>query len=484
MKKGQHFGDMPTGEFRKYGHHLIDWIADYIDRMDDIPVLPDVKPGDIAGSLPNSAPDLPDSMDDMLADIDKVVMPGMTHWNHPEFLAYFSITGSGPGILGDLLSSAFNVNGMLWKTCPSLTEIEQVTLDWLRQLLGLPESFWGIVYDTASVSSMHAIAAAREQLNLDIRSRGMSGRQDLPLLRLYASDQAHSSIEKAAITLGLGLESVRKIPSDDRFKMRTDLLAQAIQEDRRNGYLPFCVVATVGTTSTTSIDPVPEIADICERENLWLHVDAAYGGAAAIVPEKQSVLDGCDRADSLVTNPHKWLFVPIDFSAFYTRKPEILKRAFSLVPEYLRTSDDDQVENLMDYGIQLGRRFRALKLWFVLRYFGRQGLIDRIRQHLDWTTEFVSWINNEPEFEIMAPAPFSTICLRAHPENLDDQTELNRLNEALLNSINNQRKIYLSHTKLDGNYVLRLGIGNLRTEPRHLENAWQIIRDSYQQLDH
>jgi len=304
----------------------------------------------------------------------------------------------------------------------------------------------------------------------------------LSRLRLYTSDQAHSSIEKAAITLGLGLDSVRKIPSDDQFRMQPAELDKSIREDRSNGWLPFCVVATVGTTSTTSIDPVPKIADISERENLWLHVDAAYGGAAAIVPGIENVLAGCERADSLVTNPHKWLFVPIDFSAFYTRKPEILKRAFSLVPEYLRTSQDSEVENLMDYGIQLGRRFRALKLWFVLRYFGRDGLAARIKQHMDWAQEFVSWINEDPNFEMMAPTPFSTLCFRAHPKGSDDTQKLKTLNEQLLESIIDKREVYLSHTKLHDNYVLRIAIGNLRTEKRHLERAWEIIRESYQEV--
>jgi len=484
MPSKDNLGDMPTKEFREYGHQLIDWIADHFENIDNVPVLPDVQPGEIKNKIPKSAPESGEPMEAIFQDIDTVVMPGMTHWNHPDFLAYFSITGSGPGILGDLLSTAFNVNGMLWKTCPSATELEQVSLDWLRQLLGLPESFWGIVYDTASVSSMHAIAAAREQLNLQIREKGMAGRTDLSRLRLYTSDQAHSSIEKAAITLGLGLESVHKIPSDDHFRMRPDELEKAIEEDRSNGWKPFCVVATVGTTSTTSIDPVPEIADICERENLWLHVDAAYGGAAAIVSGMEDVLADCERADSLVTNPHKWLFVPIDFSAFYTRKPEILKRAFSLVPEYLRTSQDSNVENLMDYGIQLGRRFRALKLWFVLRYFGRDGLAARIKQHIDWAHEFVAWIENDPNFEMMAPTPFSTLCFRAHPNNMDDPETLNTLNEQLLESINDKREVYLSHTKLRDDYVLRIAIGNLRTEQRHLERAWEIIKDSYREFEH
>ncbi len=473
-----HLGDMPAADFRQFAHQLVDWVADYLEKIEQHPVLPEVTPGFLRAQLPATPPLSGEAMENILADIDRLIMPGMTHWNDPSFFAYFAITGSGPGILGDLLSTAFNINGMLWKTCPSATELEQVTLDWLRQMLGLPKNFWGIIYDTASISSMHALAAAREQLiDLRIREEGLAGRAEVPRLRLYTSEHAHSSIEKAAIALGLGTAGVRKIAVDENFRMRPDTLAQAIAEDRRNGWRPFCVVATVGTTSTTSIDPVPEIAAICEQENLWLHVDAAYGGAAAVVPEMRHVIDGCERADSIVMNPHKWLFVPFDFSAFYTRKPEVLRRAFSLVPEYLRTAQDSQVENLMDYGIQLGRRFRALKLWFVLRYFGWEGLAARIREHIRLAQQFAGWIEAHPDFERMAPTPFSTVCFRAHPARLNDEEALNQLNERLLEAVNTTREVFLSHTKLNGRYVLRLAIGNLRTEERHVRRAWEIIHE-------
>ena len=474
--------DMPLEEFRRAGYQLVDWIVEHFRQIDQVPVLPKVAPGDIKALLPANPPNTGEAMENILADIDRVIMPGITHWNHPNFFAYFSITGSGPGILGELLSAALNVNGMLWKTSPAATEVEQVVLDWLRQMLDLPANFWGIIYDTASVSSMHAIAAAREQLKeLYVREKGMAGRPDLPRLRLYTSAQAHSSIEKAAITLGIGLENVRKIPVDSEFRMVPQLLEEAIREDRKAGWQPFCVVATVGTTSTTSIDPVPEIVRICQRENLWLHVDAAYGGSAAVVPEMRHVLAGCEEADSIVVNPHKWLFVPIDLSAFYTRKPHILKRAFSLVAEYLRTDADSQVENLMDYGIQLGRRFRALKLWFVIRYFGTEGIVNRIRFHLSLAQKMANWIDQHPHFRRMAPTPFSTICFRAEPAELTNREELNRFNELLLEKINAQRKIFLSHTKLNDNYVLRMAIGNLRTSETHLEAAWKLIQDKYRE---
>ncbi|MEJ2635164.1 MAG: pyridoxal-dependent decarboxylase [Calditrichia bacterium] len=476
-------GDMPPEEFRKYGHQLIDWLADHFNHLDEVPVLPKVQPGDIRDKLPASAPVEGESMEKILEDVDRIIMPGMTHWNHPDFFAYFSITGSGPGILGELLSAAFNVNGMLWKTCPSATELEETVMDWLRRMLGLPEAFWGIIYDTASVSSMHAIAAAREQVeNVNIRENGLSGRNGAPRLRLYTSEHSHSSIEKAAITLGIGTKGVQKIPVDDQFRMKPGALEAAIAEDRRNGWMPFCVVATVGTTSTTSIDPVPQIAKICKRENLWLHVDAAYGGSAAVVPEMHYVLDGCEQADSIVVNPHKWMFVPIDLSAFYTRKPEVLKRAFSLVPEYLKTTEDSKVENLMDYGIQLGRRFRALKLWFVLRYFGQEGIIRRIRNHIGYAATVAEWIDQHPDFERVAPTPFSTICFRAHPVGMNDTKSLNRLNERLLQAVNDTRKVFLSHTKLGENYVIRMAIGNLHTEERHIRLAWDLLQNKLEEL--
>jgi len=471
-------GDMSPEEFRRYGHQLIDWIADFFANIDQVPVLPEIEPGDIRKQLPQEAPGRGEAMSQILADVDQVVMPGMTHWNHPDFHAYFSITGSGPGILAELLSAAFNINGMLWTSCPAATELEQTVLDWLRQLLGLPEDFWGIVYDTASTSSFHAIAAAREQLaDLEIRQKGMSGRAEVPRLRLYASEQAHSSIDKAALAMGLGLDGIRKIPVDAEFRMQPQALARAIAEDRRAGWRPFCVVATLGTTSTTSVDPVANISGICEKERLWLHVDAAYAGPVAILPDMRHHFAGWERADSIVLNPHKWLFVPIDFSAFYTRKPEVLRRAFSLVAEYLRTDRDAEVENFMDYGIQLGRRFRSLKLWFVLRYFGRDGVVARIREHLRLAQLFASWIDAHPDFERMAPAPFSTVCFRAHPAGLDDPAQLDRLNARLLEAINATREVFLSHTKLHGQFVLRLAIGNLRTEERHIRKAWKIIQD-------
>ncbi len=476
-------GDMPADEFRKSGHMLVDWIADYLQNLEKYPVLSKVAPGEIKQSLPDSAPAQGESMDVILEDFNKYIMPGITHWNHPGFMAYFNSTSSSPGILAEFLSAALNVNGMLWKTSPAATELEQVSLNWLRKMLGVPEDFWGIIYDTASISSFHALAAAREQISMTkIKPMRLSGKKDIPRLRLYASEHAHSSIDKAAIALGIGLEGIRKIPGDSEFKMIPALLAEAIEEDKQNGWLPFCAVATIGTTSTTSIDPVPEIAEICAKENIWLHVDAAHGGIAAAVPEMRHILDGIEKADSMVVNPHKWMFTPVDLSVFFTRKPEILKQAFSLVPEYLKTSVDTKVENFMDYGIQLGRRFRSLKLWFILRYFGTNGIADRVRDHLRLGKLFMQWINDNENFELMAPVPFSTICFRAHPADYNSDEKLNELNENLMEAVNKTGKIFITHTKLNNRFVLRLVISGLRTEEKHVNLAEEILNNTLKNI--
>ena len=454
---------MSPEEFRRHGHKVVDWIADYLAHPERYPVLAQVSPGYLLDQLPASGPEQGEPMEEILGDFQKFVIPGMTHWNHPSFFAYFSISGSGPGILGEMLAAALNVNGMLWKTSPAVTELEQVALAWLRQWIGLPDNFFGIIYDTASISSMHAIAAAREMAAPEVRRRG--GTQNLVL---YTSEQAHSSIEKGAIAIGVGQQNVRKIQVDGQFRLMPDALAASIRQDRERGLQPFCISATVGTTSTTSVDPVPAIADIAEQYGLWLHVDAAYAGSAAIAPECRYALVGAERADSLVTNPHKWLFTPTDLSAFYTRRPEILRRAFSLVPEYLRTADNPRAVNFMDYGVPLGRRFRALKLWFVLRYYGREGIIQLIREHIRLAQEFASWVDADPDFERTAPTPFSVVCFR-HRGGAE-------INQALLDRVNATGEVFLSHTALHGEFTLRLAIGNMRTEQRHVERAWELIR--------
>lgn len=467
--------DMPSEEFKKNGYKLVDWIADYLNNIEKYPPLSQVNPGDILNRIPNMPPTIGEDIENVLADVDKIIMDGITHWNHPGFMAYFNSTSSGPGILAELLTAGLGVNGMLWKTSPAFTELERSMMNWFRQMVGLPENYWGIIYDTASTSSMHAIASAREQLDLQIREKGMTGRNDIPRLRLYCSEQAHNSIDKGTLTLGIGLEGIRKIPVNDKFEMIPEKLEEAIKSDIEKGYKPFCVVATVGTTSTTSVDPVKAIADIAEKYNLWLHIDSAYAGVTTMIPEMKWITNGWNRADSLVINPHKWMFTPMDLSVYFTRKPDVLKRAFSLSAEYLRTNQDSEVENLMDYGIQLGRRFRSLKLWFIIRYFGVDGLAERIKNHIKLAQEFKNWIDAEDDFELMAPVPFSTVCFRYNPGNKSEE-ELNRLNEKLLEDINASGKIFLSHTKLNGKFVIRLTIGSIRHEKRHVEEARELIK--------
>ncbi len=474
-----HQGEINLAEFRRMGHQLVDWIADYLEEPEQYPVLSRSRPGEIKAQLPPATPEEPESLDVIFRDFERIILPGITHWNHPNFYAYFSISGSAPGILAEMLTAALNVNGMLWRTSPAATELEEVTLDWLRQLLGLPVDFRGVIMDGASMSSLVAIAAAREAVaGLEARQKGLSGRPDAPRLRLYISDQTHSSVEKGAIVLGIGQENVVKVATDAQFRLSPEALETAVQQDLAAGYKPFFVCATVGTTSTTSIDPVPAIADVAERYGLWLHVDGAYGGLAAIVPEKRAVLAGAERADSLVTNPHKWLFTPMDLSAFYTRHPDTLKRAFSLLPEYLRSAETDvgAVTDYMDYGVQLGRRFRSLKLWFVLRAYGADGLAARLRAQMRLAQQFAAWVDASPDFERLAPTPLSVVCFRARPAGMTDPAALNELNERVLTAVNATGQLFISHTKLNGVYTLRLAIGNIRTTEKDVANAWELLQ--------
>jgi len=480
-------GDMPKDEFRRFGHELIDWISDYFEKIETLPVLSQNEPGDLTAQLPAKPPEKGERMESIIADLDRLIVPALTHWSHPSFFAYFATSTSAPGIFGELLSAAFDIKAMLWRTSPASTELEEVTLDWLRQMMGLDSGLSGIIYDTASVSSMHAIAAARENTEQRIREEGMSGRANLPLLRVYSSDQAHSSIDKGIITLGLGQRALRKIPSDNQFRMSAAALAAAVEEDKAAGVMPFCVVATVGTTSTSSIDPLPAIADICERHRLWLHVDAAYAGSAAVVPELRNILEGSERADSLAVNPHKWLFTPFDLSVLYCRHMDLLRRAFALVPEYLRTPEQEKVRSGSDYGVQLGRRFRALKLWMVIRYFGHEGLAARIREHCRLAKLFASWVEKSPDWELMAPVPLGLVCFRACPEiEVNDETARNArldvLNEAVMHGVNATGSALLSHTRLNDKITLRLSIGNIRTSEKHVGDVWNLLNQQLKLL--
>jgi len=458
--------------FRREGHRMVEWIAEYLaGGARELPVLAQVEPGDIAKRLPDAMPEQAEDPEVVWQDFLDIILPGVTHWNHPGFMAYFGITGSGPGILGDLMSSALNVNGMLWRTCPSATELELEVLAWLRDGLGLPKDLFGFFCDTASISSMLSLAAAREKADPEIRHRGMSGAP----FRVYASDQAHSSIAKACLTLGLGLDGARSIPHDADYRMDVAALETAISEDRAAGLRPLAVVATVGTTSTTSVDPVAEIGAVCRREDLWFHVDAAYAGSAALCPEHQWIFTGAENADSLVFNPHKWLFTPFDASALYTKHPEIFRRAFSLVPEYLVTPVTGQVVDLMDYGVQLGRRFRALKLWWVVRCFGAEGIRQRLRFHMSMAKDFASWVDGHPHLERLAPTPFSVVCFRAKRPGDDDPETIDALNMELMERVNASGDIYLSHTRLDPGIALRVAIGNLGTTEADIQRCRDLL---------
>jgi aromatic-L-amino-acid/L-tryptophan decarboxylase len=470
---------MDPATFRRHGYELVDWIARYLEHPDQYPVLAQVKPGEITKALPAQAPEDPETFDAIMADFERLLVPGLTHWNHPGFFAYFATTATAPGVLAEFLSAALNQQAMLWRTSPAATELEAVTLGWLSRLIRLPDSFEGVIYDTASIGSLHALAAARHAAISDVRNKGLAGRRDLSSVRVYCSDHAHSSIDKAMITIGLGLESLRKIPVDADFKMCVDILGAAIAEDMQNGVKPIAVVATIGTTSTTSVDPVESIADVCERQGLWLHVDAAYAGAAAMVPSHHHLFHGIERADSVVVNPHKWLFTPFDLSTFYCRRMDVVRAAFSVTPEYLKTPEGNDVRNLMDTGVQLGRRFRALKLWMVLRSLGAKAVRERLSTHMSLAQDFSTWIDEHPDFERMAPVPFSVVCFRWRPADRDlSQADLNTANERLVNAVNASGEVFLSHTRLNGCFVPRVAIGHIETTERHVRRAWQLLQEN------
>jgi len=477
-------GDMSPEQFRAAAHATVDLLADYLEHVEDFAILPPIEPGVLRDQLPPNPPMGPEPIGAILADVPGLVEPNATHWQHPGFLAYFATTASGPGILGEFVTAVLGQNPMLWRTSPIGTELEEVVVGWLRRALGLPDAFDGLLTDTASTSSLIAIAAAREAAGLDAAALGLAGRPELGSPVVYASEEAHSSIEKACMTLGLGRIACRRIATDSAYAMQIDALESALAADRAAGRLPIAVVATIGTTSSTAVDPVPAIAEIAAREGLWLHVDGAYGGAAALVPERRGLFSGWERADSIVVNPHKWFFTPLDASLLLSRRMSSLRAAFSLVPEYLRTLDREQpVHDFNEYQPQLGRRMRALKLWFLVRYFGVDGLRRRIDRHCRLAEQLAVDVDAHPDFERLAPVPFSTVCLRWRPAALaghEDEPEvrarLDAANERLMAAVNATGEIFLSHTRLHGRFAIRVAIGNLRTEERHVARAWALLQ--------
>jgi aromatic-L-amino-acid decarboxylase len=477
--------DMEPEAFRAAAHAVVDVMADYLDTIETRAVFPAIEPGSLRQLFPAVAPEAPESIEAILADYGRLIEPNATHWQHPGFLAYFATTASGPGILGEMLTAAIGQNAMLWRTSPIGTELEEVVVGWLRQALGLPEAFDGLLTDTASTSTLIALAAARETAGLDVAERGLAGRPDLGSgLRVYASAEAHSSVDKACMTLGLGRASLVRIPTNERYEMIPTALAEAITADRAASLRPIAVVATIGTTSSTSVDPVTEIEVIAHDAGLWLHVDAAYAGPVAMLPDRRAAFAGWELADSIVVNPHKWLFAPLDASLLLTRRMTELSAAFSLVPEYLRTLDRAApVRDYNEYTPQLGRRFRALKLWIQLRWFGLDGLRRRIERHLELAATFAELVEAEPDWELLAPVPFSTVCFRWRPAELASRADepdiaerLDIANAAIMDAVNRTGEVFLSHTRLDGRFTIRLAIGNLRTEARHVERAWELLR--------
>jgi aromatic-L-amino-acid decarboxylase len=475
-------GDLSSEELRAHLHRMADWVANYRESIGERAISPSAASGAIAAQLRAQGWEVSSTVDAIVHDLDQVVMPGILHWGHPAFLGYFGSTSNGPALLGEIAAAALNVSAMTWRTSPAATEMETVTLGWIRDAIGLSDSFFGVVYDTASIATLHALAAARERSGSQIRARGLAGRGDLPRYRIYASDQAHSSVQKAAIVLGIGEDNVVHIPTDGEFRMDARSLREAIDADAGSGFRSLAVVATVGTTSTGSVDPIPEVSQICAERGIWLHVDAAYGGALGALEEGRWALEGTERADSIVVNPHKWLFVPLDFSALYTRHPEILRSVFSLVPEYLRgDAANGEGPNYMDYGIQLGRRFRALKAWMVFRAFGRTGIVSRIREHLRLAQLFASWVDSDKSFVRAAPVTMGIVCFRCEPGG-NGAEESDALNEAIVEAVNAAGRTYLTHTRLNGRVAMRIGLGNVLTTEDHLAVAWEEIRAKSRRL--
>jgi aromatic-L-amino-acid decarboxylase len=471
---------MHPDDFRTHAHRLVDWMADYFRDVAQLPVTPVLEPGDVLRQLPAAAPDHGEPFERLFADFQSIVMPGMTHWNHPGWFAYFPANNSPPSVLAEMLTATLGAQCMSWATSPAATELEQVMMEWLRLMLGLPDRFVGVIQDTASTATLVALLSARERATGHIagaRGLGDTGAR----LTVYTSTEAHSSVDKGVKLAGYGLDRLRRIPVDAAYAMRPELLDQAIARDLAAGCIPACVVATVGTTSSTAVDPLREIVDICRRRGIWLHVDAAYAGTAAIVPELRPYFDGVEQADSMVFNPHKWMLVNFDCSAYFVRDRETLLHTFEIAPEYLRTKRDAEVVNYRDWGIQLGRRFRALKLWFVIRSYGVEGLRAMVRKHVGLAQELARWIKETPGFELMAPAPFGLVCFRYCPPGVTDGPELdavNAVNKELLTRVNATQRVHLTHTLLDGRYSIRMAIGQRQTERKHVEEAWKLIKEA------
>ena len=461
---------MEKEEFRKFGHQFINWVAEYLSEIEKFPVSSQLKPGDVRKAIPSQPPQKGESMESLFRDFQDIILPGIAHWQHPSWFAYFPGNNSPPSILAELLTAGMGALCMNWKTSPAATELEEIVLDWLRQMIGLPEGMAGVIQDTASTATLVALLTAREKATgFESNRRGLTR----PLV-LYTSEEAHSSVVKGAKIAGFGSENIRYIPTDEDFAMMPSELEKAVEEDKNRGLHPVCVVATLGTTSSTAIDPMALIGKICQKHGLWLHVDAAFAGTASILPERRWMIEGTEYADSFVFNPHKWMFTNFDCSAYYVKDPSALIRTFEIHPEYLKTGVDSEVKNYRDWGIQLGRRFRALKLWFVIRFYGVEGLQKMVRDHIRLAQMFKDWVKEDGRFELMAPVNLSLVCFRLNDGRKEE--ELDKLNKEFLERINATGKVFLTHTTLRGRYVLRVAIGSRTTEERHVRAAWELMK--------
>lgn len=466
---------MTPEEFRRHAHAMVDWMADFLEGVERFPVRAQTAPGDIAARLPHGPPDTGEAMETIFADFQRDVLLGITHWQHPRFFAYFPANSSPPSVLAEMLTATLGAQCMLWQTSPAATEMETRVLDWLRQMVGMPEGFTGVIQDSASSAILAAVLTAREKATgWGANAEGLRAQ---PPLAVYTSEQTHSATEKNVKIAGLGLAGFRKIPVDDAFRLRVDALAAAIEADLATGVRPACVVASIGGTGVGAVDPLREIGALCRRHDIFLHVDAAWAGSALICPEHRWMFDGIELADSVVFNPHKWMLTNFDCSAHFVKDPDALIRTFSILPEFLKSREADAVIDYRDWGVPLGRRFRALKLWFVIRSYGVEGLRAIIREHVRLGGLFAGWVEADPDFEIMAPPVLSLINFRYHPQGIDDETELDRLNEALLHRINDDGRIYLTQNRVNARYVIRMSIGQTTTEQRHVEEAWSVIRE-------
>jgi len=471
---------MNNKEFRKEAHKLVDWMADYFESVGQYPVKPDIQPGEIRKQLPHSPPVKNDSFEKIINDFNRIIMPGITHWESPGFMGYFPANKSYPSVLAEMLTATLGVQCMSWITSPAATELEERMMDWLKKMTGLPEPFTGVIQDTASTATLTAVIMAREQaVDYEINKKGFPADKTFTV---YCSSETHSSIEKNVKIAGFGQKNLRKIPVDKNYALNSIELEKTIRKDLQQGNIPVCVVATLGTTGSTAIDPLREIADICSNYDIFLHVDAAYAGTALLLPEMRWMIDGIESVDSFVFNPHKWMFTNFDCSAFFVKNESHLIRSLQINPEYLKTGEDSKVKNYRDWGIQLGRRFRALKLWFVIREFGVEGLQSKIRNHLALAENLKKDIEADKNFELLAPVPLNTICFRYRPSKTNDSKVLNRMNRKLLQMINKTGKIFLTHTKLNGVFTLRLVLGNTNITEQHVRDSWKLIKEKVKEI--